>query len=138
MISRLFPAALVLLLTLPAAAQEAASLALELNALQQGESGCRVTFLATNRLGAPLERAGVEVALFDTSGAIDRIVNLDFKALSQNKTKVLQFELAGLDCGDLGRVLVNDIPACEGPGLEADACLAGLSISARPDVEFGV
>ncbi|GLQ54647.1 hypothetical protein [Devosia nitrariae] len=140
MTSRLFPAALALFLVLPAAAQEAApaaGLALELNALQQGESGCRVTFLATNRLGALLERAGVEVALFDTSGAIERIVNLDFKALSENKTKVLQFELAGLDCGDLGRVLVNDIPACEGPGLDAGACLAGLSTSARPDIEFG-
>jgi hypothetical protein len=138
---RFAPALAALLLALPAAAQETApapSLALELNALQQGESGCRVTFLATNGLGAPLERAAVEVALFNASGAIDRIVNLDFKALAEDKTKVLQFELSGLDCANLGRVLVNDIPACEGEGLEPSACLAGLTTSARPDIEFGV
>jgi len=139
---RFAPALAALLVALPAAAQETApaapSLALELNALQQGETGCRVTFLATNGLGAPLDRAAIEVALFDASGAIERIVNLDFKALTEDKTKVLQFELAGLDCANLGRVLVNDIPACEGAGLEPSACLAGLVTSARPDIEFGV
>lgn len=124
----------------PSLAQEAAApqLVLELNAAQPSERGCRVTFLATNELGAPLERASVEMALFKGDGAIDRIVTLDFKALSEGKTKVLQFELANLDCTDLSRVLINDITACEGEGLEAGACLAGLVPSARPDIVFGV
>lgn len=113
-------------------------LSLELNALQPADAGCRVTFLATNDLGAPLDRASVEMALFDTAGTIERIVTLDFKALAPGKTKVLQFELAGLDCANVGRFLVNDITACEGPDLAAEACLAGLVTSARPDIAFGV
>ena len=126
-------------LSLPAQAQDAPSqLKLELNALQPAGAGCRVTFLATNQLGAPLNRASVEMALFDTSGAIDRIVTLDFKSLAEGKTKVLQFELAKLDCAGLSRVLINDVTACEGEGLAPDACLAGLVPTARPDVEFGV
>jgi hypothetical protein len=121
-------------------AQDAPSrkFALELNAIQAAEAGCRITFLATNNLGAPLDRAAVEVALFSASGAIHRIVTLDFKNLAEGKTKVLQFELAGLICEDLSRVLINDIGACEGAGLAPDSCMAGLVPTVRPDLTFGV
>ena len=129
-------------LALPVHAQEAAatatpSLALELNALQPADTGCRVTFLATNKLGGVLDRAAVELALFDAGGTIVRIVTLDFKNLSQGKTKVLQFELADLACDGIGRLLVNDITACEGTGLVPTACLDGLVTTAKPSVEFG-
>nr|WP_314261549.1 hypothetical protein [uncultured Devosia sp.] len=117
--------------------ESASGFALELNALQPAEAGCRVTFLATNELGSQLDRASVEMALFDAAGTIDRIVTLDFKALSPGKTKVLQFQLSGLDCDDVGRVLINDITACEGPDLEATACLAGLVTATRTDITFG-
>lgn len=114
------------------------SLALELNALQPAEAGCRVTFLATNQLGGQLDRAAVELALFDTSGTIDRIVTLDFKDLSEGKTKVLQFELAGLQCEGIGRLLVNDVSACEGAITPPTVCLDALKTSTRLDVAFGV
>lgn len=128
------------LLCSPAAAQEAtaAALELELNALQPAEAGCRVTFLATNRLGGQLDRAAVALALFDTSGTIERIVTLDFKDLSAGKTKVLQFELAGLQCDGVGRLLVNDVTACEGAIDPASICLDALKPSTRLDVAFGV
>jgi hypothetical protein len=133
----------VLALSAPALAQEAApaaapALAVELNALQPTENGCRVTFLATNTLGGQLDRAGVEVAFFTTDGAIDRIVTLDFKALAEGKTKVLQFELKNLACDGIGRLLINDITACEGTGIAPTACLAGLVTTTRPDIAFGV
>ena len=137
----LFAAVLALsAVAVPVHAQEDAaqpSLALELNALQAAETGCRVTFLATNALGGTLDRAAVELALFDAGGTIVRIVTLDFKNLSQGKTKVLQFELADLACDGIGRLLVNDITACEGTGLLPTACLDGLVTTAKPSVEFG-
>lgn len=139
--SRLFKAVLlVLTLCAPVMAQEAnpPALELELNALQPAESGCKLTFLATNRLGAPLDRAAIETALFDQDGAIDRIVTLDFKGLTEGKTKVLQFALADLPCAGLGRILINDIPTCSGAGLAPTACLAKLKTSARPDIVFGL
>lgn len=132
---------LVVGLTAPAFAQEAVApkFLLELNAAQTSEKGCRVTFLATNELGGDLAKASVEMALFNGTGAIERIVTLDFKGLNEGKTKVLQFELANLDCADLGRVLINDITACAGEGFASDACLAGLVPSARPEnIVFGV
>jgi len=141
MTKRLFAALVGLALLCPSAmAQEAstASFELELNALQPAEAGCRVTFLATNRLGGQLDRAAVELALFDTSGTIERIVTLDFKDLSAGKTKVLQFELAGLQCDGVGRLLVNDITACEGAISPTTICLDALKPSTRLGVAFGV
>ena len=140
---RLLSALLLATLSLtPVHAQDAPpsapQLALELNALQPGEAGCRVSFLATNRLAADLDRTAVEIAFFTGDGAIDRIVTLDFLALPQGKTKVLQFELQGLNCEGIGRLLVNDISACEGPEIEAGACLEGLVLSSRPDLIFGL
>jgi hypothetical protein len=141
MFSRLIPA-LALVLTLPLApvlAQEAApTLSLELNALQPADGACRVTFLVTNGLAAPIETATVEVAFFGAAGGIDRLVSLDFKALATGKTKVVQFALAGLDCGAVSRVLVNDVTACTGAGLDAAACLAALATSSRVSAAFGV
>ena len=124
----------------PAVAQDAASprFALELTALQPDDAGCRVSFLATNELGGRLDRAAVELALFNAAGSIDRIVTLDFKNLSNGKTKVLQFQLAGLQCDDLGRVLVNDISACEGEITPATICLEALETSTRLDLPFGI
>ncbi|MET3899102.1 hypothetical protein ABIB57_003054 [Devosia sp. UYZn731] len=139
--SRLLTAAVLILLSgAPAFAQATApiSLDLELNALQPTEKGCRVTFLATNKLGAPLDRAAIETALFDADGAIDRIVNLDFKGLTQGKTKVLQFELADLPCDGIGRVLINTVSACEGTGLAPTACLDNLKTTTRPSITFGL
>jgi hypothetical protein len=117
---------------------ETPKLALELNSLKTAETGCLVTFLATNDLGGQLDRAAVEIALFDGAGAIDRIVTLDFKSLSPGKTKVLQFALEGLSCDAVSRVLVNDVSACEGSGIAPESCLAGLVTTARPDIDFGV
>ena len=139
-----FPAlfAVLALSLTPALAQETApttpTLALELNALQAADTGCRVTFLATNTLGAAVDRAGIEIAFFAGDGAIDRIVTLDFKGLTEGKTKVLQFQLNDLACDDISRLLVNDITACEGTGLAPTACLDGLVTTTRPDIVFGV
>lgn len=140
--TRFFAPLVVLALAIhPALAQDAApqpAQTLELNAMQPGPTGCRVSFLATNTLGNALDRAAVEMAIFASDGGIDRIVTLDFKALTAGKTKVLQFELADLACDGIGRILINDITACQGPGIAATACLDGLVTRSRPDVSFGI
>lgn len=145
----LFAATLLSIATLGSAfAQEAATpapapegttdLVLELNALQPSENGCRISFLATNNLGKDLEKAAFEVALFNAAGAIERLVALDFKTLTSGKTKVLQFNLAETQCDNVGRVLVNDVAACTGEGIEPGACLAGLKTQTKTDITFGL
>ncbi len=115
-----------------------AALLIELNAVEAADAGCKITFVATNRLEAQVDRTALELALFRTDGAIERVVTLEFKLLPQGKTKVLQFQVPALDCDALGRILINDVKACEGPDLAADACLDGLETRALPAVTFGV
>lgn len=129
---------LVMALATPALAQPAPELDIELNALTPSETGCRVTFLATNRLGTELTRAALEVALFGADGAIDRLVSLEFKAMPEGKARVLQFDLANLSCENLSRVLINDVVACEGEGLDPKMCLAALKPSSRLTTSLGV
>ena len=132
-----------LLLLLPVAARAGevtppvGHLMLELNALQPADKACRVTFLATNNLGAALDKSTFELAVFGADGAISRVVSADFKGLTAGKTKVLQFDLKDLACDSIGRVLVNDVTACSGAGIAAGACLAGLETSTKAKVTFG-
>lgn len=131
----------------PATAQEAtgpqgeveaaSSLLLELNALQSSERGCRFTFLAANALGGDLASAAFEVVLFDKAGMINRLIIIDFKDLPEGKTKVRQFDFPGVDCSDVGRVLINDATECAGEGVEANACIRRLKAETLTDVAFG-
>ena len=123
----------------PAPAQEVPNLALELNALTPSDTGCRVTFLATNKLGTELTRSAFEIALFGNGGGIERLVSLDFKAMPEGKTRVLQFDIAEIGCDKVSRVLINDIVACDGMGLDPKVCFSSLTTVSRLDgVEFGV
>lgn len=127
------------LLAGPAAAQSDGSgtLSLQLNALSPVAGACRVSFVVDNGLAAPISDAAFEVAFFARGGVLQRLVSLDFKALPVDKTKVVQFDLDGLSCDDLGRVLVNDVATCDGDGLDPATCLGALRTTALPDVEFG-
>jgi len=131
---------LVMTLATPAMAQSPAPAAfdIELNALTPSETGCRVTFLATNRLGTELTRSAFEIALFGADGGIDRLVSLEFRAMPEGKARVLQFDIADLTCESISRVLINDVVACEGEGLDPKACLIALKPSSRLATGFGM
>lgn len=134
--------AAALLVLNPAYAQENtspadASLALELNAVQPSEKGCRLTFVVTNGLGTDLTRAAFEIVLFDKAGVVDRITALEFKELPAAKTKVSRFDLSGVNCDNLGRVLVNSVTECAGTGVDAAACAGKLRASSKAGIEFG-
>jgi len=58
--------------------------------------------------------------------------------MPEGKARVLQFDIAGLACENISRVLVNDVVACEGEGLEPRTCLAALKPSSRLATGFGI
>lgn len=124
----------------PASAQTTAPvphLLLDLNALQPSEGGCRLTFVVANNLATPIDRAAYEMALFDKAGVVDRLTVLDFKSLPSGKTRVSRFDLKGVDCADVGRVLINDSTECSGAGTPPDACLSALKTQSTSGISFG-
>ena len=128
-----------LALVTPVAAQQAKPvIELELNAAQKTDKGCRLTFVVKNGIGKPLDRAGFEMALFNGAGVVDRLSVLEFKTLPAGKTKVTRFELAGVDCTGISRILVNSAGACEGEGVDAASCMNALTVSSKTDIAFGL
>ncbi|RUM99618.1 hypothetical protein EET67_01635 [Pseudaminobacter arsenicus] len=130
---------LSLVLGMPSYAQEAPSapsLELELNATQPSDKGCRLTFVVANKLGSDLSKAAFEIALFNDAGVVDRLTVLDFKDLPKEKTKVIRFDLAGVDCARISRVLINQATECAGADVEPGACMGRLKLNSRTDTVF--
>lgn len=118
----------------PVAAESAAAtqgLSIELNGLAASARGCKLTFVAGNRLSASLAKLSFEFVLFDRQGRVERMATLDFRDLPAGKTKVRQFDLPGTPCDALGSLLINDAPVCAGEGVDEAACMKGLETGSK-------
>ena len=120
----------------PAARAQEKGLAVELNKVEDFEGGCMASFVFHNSLGAALDRFNLDLILFDQQGVILRRLMIDMAPLRDGKTRVAQFRLHEGSCGELSRVLVNDVPLCRADnGAEID-CLAGLRVVSRSAIEL--
>lgn len=133
-------AAILGLAVAPATAQDTSAFELELNgAVETEDGGCRLTYVATNLSDLALERTDFQIGLFDTDGAVTRLLVLEFGALVAGKTKILQFELAAAPCATISRIVVNDVTACTlADGTTSDFCLSRLVASSRTAIQFGL
>ena len=126
------PALLAALLALPASAAAEAALTIELNALEPQENACRMIFVAENAAGADLDALVLEAVLFDRGGRVAALTLLDFRELPAGRLRVRSFDIAGIDCAAIERVLINDIARCEG----AVDCAAALEMRSRLEIEL--
>jgi hypothetical protein len=110
----------------PVAASE--PIRLELNALENAESRCRVSFVIENKAQAALDNLRLELAVFNRDGIVQRRVSADMGPVRAAKTVVKSFTIDG-GCEEIGAILVNDVTACA-PG-DANACLDRLALSSR-------
>lgn len=125
----------------PVAAQDSPEFILELNnAADTSAGGCRLTYVATNRTGVDLSQAAYEVAVFNGSGIVSRILVLAFGALPQGKTRIVQFDISDQPCADTSRIIVNDVAECTvaEDGATGDFCLSTLATASRATIQFGL
>ena len=125
---------------IPAFAQDpsdTATISLELNNLAPSEAGCLATFMVKNGLDKAIDELAYEVVLFNGDGFVDRMIVLDFSPLPTDKTRVRQFDLDGISCPDVSRVLINDAASCAGGNIPDGTCIRALETKTRMDVEFG-
>jgi len=121
-----------MLIAPPGFAQEAdRGLSLELNRVDTLEQACRLTFLVENTLGSDVRALSLETVLIDVQGQVERLTLFEFGALPHGVPRVRQFDIPGLACDGLGRVLINGVAECSG----ATDCAAGLGYATRTDVE---
>lgn len=141
-VSRAAVAALMLAAPGAVLAQEADPVfSIELNAAADTTTGsCRLTYVASNQSDIALERTAYEIAVFDQEGTVSRLLVLEFGALIEGKTKVLQFDLSETPCAGISRIVVNTVTACtrSTDGAESAICLANLAASSRTAIQFGI
>ena len=125
------------LLALPqgAIAQETSTGAVlvELNRTVVQDGACRLTFMAQNNLDADIEQIVFETVIFTTEGGVERLTLVDLGALPTARPRVREFDMGGLACEDIGRILFNGVDICTGEGLDAETCAAALSPVSRVD-----
>lgn len=117
-------------------ARETGALTLELNTVQETGSACRLTFTAQNDTGAAIEQAVFETVIFDESGGVVSLSLFDFQRLPADRLRVRQFDLPGMACTAIGRVLINGANACLVDGGASTVCEDGLTLSTRVAVEL--
>jgi len=120
----------------PTAADDAgeALLGIQLNKLEDSDQGCRSVFVFDNRTGHDLNRFRIDLILFDSKGVYSKQLVLDMAPMHQDKKTVTSFLLHDQACGELGSVLVNDVPWCEnGSGTTVD-CVGMLEVSSLASV----
>ena len=135
------PAILTLVLGLAVAAtsahaEEPGKLSVDLNALEQVGQSCRLVFVASNSTGATLDDLSLETVLFNTAGTVDRFALFDFQSLPEGKTRVRQFDLPDVRCGDIGRVLINGTASCKGQALKGTECMDQLELKSSSGTEI--
>jgi hypothetical protein len=101
---------------------------LELNAAENADNRCRLTFLIENKTARAIDSLKLDLALFNLDGVIQRRMVTEMGPVRGQRTNVRTFPTDG-DCGQIGAILVNDVTACA-PG-EATACMDGLALSSR-------
>ena len=131
--------ALALLLLLPVTGPAVASderISVELNRLEPVGADCRLTLVMTNGLASEIGKLTLETVLFDGYGRVERFLLFNARPLPAGKIRVQQFDVGGLSCDGIGRVLLNDVTQCEAGDLDAAGCLSRIDVSSRADASF--
>ena len=110
-------------------------ISVELNAAETTEDACKLTFMITNGLEAPVDKIIYEAVLFDTEGQVDRLTLFDFGTLPPARPRVRQFVVPQTTCEGLGRILFNGANACETAGSASGVCDTGLLPTSRTSIE---
>ena len=106
-------------------------LSVELNGVETVDSACRLTFLVENGMGNDLTQMALETVILTPDGIVERLTLFDFRDLPAGRPRVRQFDLAGLTCDGIGKVLINATTACTGEGADPATCTAALALTSR-------
>ena len=123
--------------TAPPAVSKKPAIGRELNKLEAASGGCRAYFVVENRTADPVKELRLDTFIFDANGQIARRIGLAFPDLRPDRTRVVPFDLAGANCPEIGRVLVNDVLACtNSAGGAVPNCGDLLAVTSRASARF--
>lgn len=115
---------------------DAAAITVELNKLEPANAGCRAYLVVRNGTDTALASLRLDLVMFGTDGVIARRLAVETAPLPAGKTAVRLFDMAGTDCADIARVLLNDVLACRDAAGDRPDCLAQVATSSRAAADF--
>lgn len=121
---------------LAAESSDSPRIAIELNRLQEVEGACRLSFVFVNHLPHEVAALAIETVLFNSAGQVDRLLVLKSRPLTPGKIRAQQFDVPGMTCAGIGRVLVNDVTDCKAGDLTPAQCLERIEPTSRAGTPF--
>jgi hypothetical protein len=120
----------------PAAKSDVPPLKIELNRLEPAGEACRTYMLVDNSSGPALKSLKVDLFAFDTEGVAQKRLAVELGPVQEKKTVVRLFDFAGLACPKIGRLLLNDVLACEGGDATRETCLERIEPATKTSAAF--
>ncbi|MEN3209432.1 Tat pathway signal protein [Methylorubrum populi] len=120
----------------PAAKSDVPPLKIELNRLEPAGEACRTYMLVDNSRGPALKSLKVDLFAFDTEGVAQKRLAVELGPIQEKKTVVRLFDFAGLACPKIGRLLLNDVLACEGGDATRETCLERIEPATKTSAAF--
>lgn len=115
----------------PAAVSQPAAppLRVELNKLETAGETCKAMLIVENGKGGPIRSLRLDLYAFDQDGIVQKRSMVELGPVPARKTALRQFEIAPTPCTQVGRVLLNDVAACDGQDLTRESCLERIEPS---------
>lgn len=113
-------------------AEAAGAIRIELNRLDPQPGACRISLVTENTSQEDVARLVLEAVGFNRDGRVAVISLLTLQELPAGRMRVRSFDLPGVDCPVLGRLLIND-STCSPE--DAAVCARPLVLGSLVDVE---
>ncbi|SLN77721.1 hypothetical protein [Oceanibacterium hippocampi] len=114
-----------------AAWAEDGKLGIELNKLEDTDGACRAYLVYQNGTQMDFSALKIDLVMFGSDGVINRRLAVDGAPLRAGKTSVRLFDIRGLACAEIARMLVNDVLECEQGGEAKGDCIDLVTTSSR-------
>ncbi len=89
-----------------------------------------------DRSQSPFRPRAALVFAFDTDGVAQKRVAVELAPLPPHETTVKIFDFPGIACGKVGRILLNDVLACDGGDGAREACLERTETESKAGIPF--
>ena len=117
-------------------AQAQGKLTVELNKLEQRDDACRAYLVLENGTGMAFSALTLDLVVFGQDGVITSRLAVDCSPLSVGKTRIRLFDLQGMSCLAIGRIVINDVLTCRDEAGEREDCVEFIEPISRAEVSL--
>lgn len=118
------------------AAPDSTKVTLELNKLEPVNGNCRAYMVFANPTETAFTAFKLDLLVFDVDGVIQKRLAVDAAPLRAAKTSVKLFDITGVTCDRIDRLLLNDFYDCGDASGRLTGCLDRVVTSTRAGADF--